>query len=123
MVYKAKIQVTINTVLIIVLVVIFEVIPLMNTLSLVILLATSPIRVILSAGSPINGTLGSAFHSVAYDLVAQGELTTHKSSLKQTVLDHLPDRLTTPWLRRVDTWKWLDSYQFGVATTVMTSQR
>ena len=42
MVYKAKIQVTINMVLIIVLVVIFEVIPLMNTLSLVILLATSP---------------------------------------------------------------------------------
>ena len=51
MVYKVKIQVTINTVLIIVLAVIFEVIPLMNTLSLVILLATSPIRVILSAGS------------------------------------------------------------------------
>ena len=51
MVYKVKIQVTINTVLIIVLVVIFEVISLMNTLSLVILLATSPIRVILSAGS------------------------------------------------------------------------
>ena len=33
MVYKAKIQVTINTVLIIVLVVIFEVIPLMNTIA------------------------------------------------------------------------------------------
>ena len=51
MVYKVKVQVMINTVLIIVLAVIFEVIPLINTLSLVILLATLPIRVILSAGS------------------------------------------------------------------------
>ena len=37
------------------------------------------------------------------------------------MLDHLLDRLTTPWLRRVDTWKLLDSYQFGVATNVMSS--
>ena len=39
------------------------------------------------------------------------------------MLDHLLDRLTTSWLRRVDTRKLLDSYQFGVATNVMTSQR
>ena len=38
------------------------------------------------------------------------------------MLDHLLDRLTTTWLRRVDTWKLLDSYQFGVAANVMTSQ-
>jgi hypothetical protein len=43
--------VTINAVLIIVLVVVFEVISLMNALLLLMLLATSPIRVILSAGS------------------------------------------------------------------------
>ena len=33
------------------------------------------------------------------------------------------DRLTTFWRRRVDTRKLLDSYQFGVATSVTTSQR
>ena len=38
------------------------------------------------------------------------------------MLDHLLVRLSTSWLRRVDTRKLLDSYQFGVATNVMTSQ-
>ena len=39
------------------------------------------------------------------------------------MVDHLLDRLITPWLRQVDTWKLLDLYQFGVATNGMTNQR
>ena len=110
-------------VLIIVLLVIFEVIPLMNTLSLVILLATSPIRVILSAGSSHQW---DTWFGVSQRCLRPGcsrWADNAKSLLKRTVLDHLLDRLTTPWLRRVDTWKLLDSYHFGVAMNGMTSQR
>ena len=38
------------------------------------------------------------------------------------MLDHLLVRLSTSWLRVVDTRKLLDSYQFDFATNLMTSQ-